>query len=227
MITEMVNTIRAGRDELFRQGDDKLVPDGIRRDTPGGSGVSKRTQNELNLNINLNEEQGKSMENSVTLGGAPIVIRGKFPQKGQMAPDFSLVAKDLSDVTLEKFAAKRKVLNIFPSIDTSTCATSVRTFNQRANEAANTVVLCISADLPFAQSRFCGAEGLDNVLTLSTMRGAEFLNAYGVAIGNGPLAGIAARAVIVLDENNRVLHSELVSEIKNEPDYDSALKALA
>mgnify|MGYP000647436837 CR=1 FL=1 len=138
------------------------------------------------------------MENSVTLGGTPIVIRGKFPRKGQTAPDFSLVAKDLADVTLEKFAGKRKILNIFPSIDTSTCATSVRKFNQRASEAANTVVLCISADLPFAQSRFCGAEGLENVLTLSTMRGAEFLQNYGVAIGNGPLAGVAARAVVVL-----------------------------
>ena len=167
------------------------------------------------------------MENSVTLGGTPIVIRGKFPEKGQTAPDFSLVAKDLADVTLEKFAGKRKVLNIFPSIDTPTCAPSVRKFNQRANEVANTVVLCISADLPFAQSRFCGAEGLDNVLTLSTMRGVEFLQVYGVAIGNGPLAGVAARAVVVLDENNRVLHSELVGEIKDEPDYEAALKSLA
>ena len=167
------------------------------------------------------------MENSVTLGGTPIVISGKFPRTGQTAPAFSLVAKDLSDVTLEKFAGKRTVLNIFPSIDTSTCAASVRKFNQRANEVANTVVLCISADLPFAQSRFCGAEGLENVFTLSTMRGADFMKAYGVAIGNGPLAGVAARAVVVLDENNRVLHSELVSEIKNEPDYDAALKALA
>ena len=167
------------------------------------------------------------MENSVTLGGTPIVIRGKFPEKGQTAPDFSLVAKDLADVTLEKFAGKRKVLNIFPSIDTPTCATSVRKFNQRANEVANTVVLCISADLPFAQSRFCGAEGLSNVVTLSTMRGRQFLEAYGVAISSGPLAGVAARATIVLDENNKVLHSQLVAEIKNEPDYDAALKSLA
>jgi len=166
------------------------------------------------------------MENSVTLGGTPIVIRGKFPEKGQTAPDFSLVAKDLADVTLEKFAGKRKVLNIFPSIDTPTCATSVRKFNQRANEVANTVVLCISADLPFAQGRFCGAEGLENVINLSTMRGREFLDAYGVAIASGPLVGVAARAVVVLDENDRVLHSELVSEIKNEPDYAAALAVL-
>lgn len=167
------------------------------------------------------------MENSVTLGGTPILVTGRFLKQGQTAPEFSLVAKDLADVTLEKFAGKRKVLNIFPSIDTATCATSVRTFNKRANEASNTVVLCISADLPFAQSRFCGAEGLDNVVTLSTLRGVEFLKNYGVSIQSGPLAGLAARAVIVLDENNRVLHSELVPEIKNEPDYESALKALA
>ena len=166
------------------------------------------------------------MENSVTLGGTPIVIRGKFPRKGQTAPDFSLVAKDLADVTLEKFAGKRKILNIFPSIDTSTCATSVRKFNQRASEAANTVVLCISADLPFAQSRFCGAEGLENVVTLSTLRGREFLENYGVLIADSGMAGLAARAVVVLDENNTVLHSELVPEIKSEPNYDAALAAL-
>ena len=167
------------------------------------------------------------MSNTVTLGGNPIEVSGNLPAKGDQAPAFSLVGKDLADVTLASLGSKRKILNIFPSIDTPTCATSVRKFNQRANEVANTVVLCISADLPFAQSRFCGAEGLDNVLTLSTMRGVEFLQAYGVAIGNGPLAGVAARAVVVLDENNRVLHSELVGEIKDEPDYEAALKSLA
>lgn len=167
------------------------------------------------------------MANSVTLGGNPVHVVGSFPQIGQTAPLLSLVGKDLADVTLENYAGKRKILNIFPSIDTPTCATSVRKFNQSANDLANTVVLCISADLPFAQSRFCGAEGLSNVITLSTMRGSEFLQDYGVAIRSGPLAGVAARAVIVLDENNRVLHSELVSEIKSEPDYAPALKALA
>ena len=166
------------------------------------------------------------MENSVTLGGTPIVIRGKFPEKGQTAPDFSLVAKDLADVTLEKFAGKRKVLNIFPSIDTPTCALSVRKFNQHASQVANTVVLCISADLPFAQNRFCGAEGLENVVTLSTLRGREFLENYGVLIADSGMAGLAARAVVVLDENNVVLHSELVPEIKSEPNYDAALAAL-
>ena len=167
------------------------------------------------------------MSNTVTLGGNPIEVAGAFPVKGELAPSFSLVAKDLSDVTLAALAGKRKVLNIFPSIDTPTCATSVRKFNQSANDLANTIVLCISADLPFAQSRFCGAEGLANVQTLSTMRGREFLEAYGVAIKTGPLTGVAARAVVVLDENNRVLHSELVGEIKNEPDYAAALASLA
>lgn len=167
------------------------------------------------------------MANTVTRGGAPVTLAGKFPSKGEAAPSFTLVGKDLSDVSLASFAGKRKVLNIFPSIDTPTCALSVRKFNQHASQAANTVVLCISADLPFAQSRFCGAEGLENVFTLSTMRGVEFLQNYGVAIGNGPLAGVSARAVVVLDEANRVLHSELVREIKDEPDYDAALKSLA
>jgi thiol peroxidase len=143
-----------------------------------------------------------------------------------MAPAFSLVAKDLSDVALASFGGKRKILNIFPSIDTPTCAMSVRQFNAKANGLTNTVVLCISADLPFAQSRFCGAEGLDNVVTLSTLRGREFIEAYGVAITSGPLAGLTARAVVVLDENDKVIHSELVSEIKNEPDYAAALAAL-
>ena len=167
------------------------------------------------------------MNTKVTLGGNPILLAGAFPQPGQQAAVFSLVGTDLADVSLVSFGGKRKVLNIFPSIDTPTCAASVRRFNQSANDAPNTVVLCISADLPFAQSRFCGAEGLANVVTLSTLRGAEFLKAYGVALASGPLAGVAARAVVVLDENNTVLHSELVAEIKNEPNYDAALKALA
>ena len=167
------------------------------------------------------------MANTVTLGGNQVTVSGTFLTKGQAAPAFSLVAKDLADVSLASFSGKRKVLNIFPSIDTPTCALSVRTFNQRASALANTVVLCISADLPFAQNRFCGAEGLTNVVTLSTMRGREFLEAYGVALSSGPLAGVAARAVVVLDENDKVLHSELVAEIKNEPNYDAALKSLA
>ncbi len=163
---------------------------------------------------------------TVTLGGNPVNVGGHLPQPGQHAPAFNLVAKDLSDVSLASLAGKRKILNIFPSVDTPTCATSVRRFNQAASQSPNTVVLCISADLPFAQSRFCGAEGLANVMTLSTMRGAGFLADYGVAIASGPLTGVAARAVVVLDENDQVLYSQLVPEIKNEPDYDAALAAL-
>ncbi|EIZ4863271.1 thiol peroxidase, partial [Shigella sonnei] len=117
-------------------------------------------------------------------------------------------------------------LNIFPSIDTDVCAASVRKFNQLATEIDNTVVLCISADLPFAQSRFCGAEGLNNVITLSTFRNAEFLQAYGVAIADGPLKGLAARAVVVIDENDNVIFSQLVDEITTEPDYEAALAVL-
>jgi thiol peroxidase len=163
---------------------------------------------------------------TVTLRGNPIPVEGTFPSVGSTAPAFSLVGADLSDVTLEHFAGKRKVLNIFPSIDTPTCATSTRKFNAEAEKLPNTVVLCISADLPFAQKRFCGAEGLNHVVTLSTMRGQSFLRDYGVAIAGGPLAGVAARAVVVLDEQNKVLHAELVSEIANEPDYAAALAVL-
>lgn len=166
------------------------------------------------------------MSSTVTLAGNPIEVAGDLPKVGAKAPDFSLVAKDLADVTLSSFAGKRKVLNIFPSIDTPTCATSVRTFNKSASELPDTVVLCISADLPFAQARFCGAEGLDNVVTLSTMRGSVFLKDYGVAIASGPLTGVAARAVVVLDANNVVLHSQLVREIADEPDYAAALASL-
>ncbi len=167
------------------------------------------------------------MTSTVTLGGNPFQVNGHFPQKGQAAPAFTLVGKDLADVSLSSFAGQRKVLNIFPSVDTPTCATSVRKFNERASALANTVVLCVSADLPFALSRFCGAEGLDSVVTLSTMRGRAFLEDYGVALSNGPLAGLAARAVVVLDGSDRVLHSQLVAEIKDEPDYEAAIQALA
>ncbi|PTU73715.1 thiol peroxidase [Pseudomonas mangrovi] len=162
----------------------------------------------------------------VTLKGNPVQVSGELPKPGQQAPAFSLVGTDLADVTLASFAGSRKVLNIFPSVDTPTCATSVRKFNSEAGNLENTKVLCISADLPFALARFCGAEGLANVKSLSTLRGREFLENYGVAIASGPLAGVAARAVVVLDENDKVLHSELVSEIGQEPDYQAALAAL-
>ncbi len=162
----------------------------------------------------------------VTLAGNPVAINGHFPEKGESAPAFSLVGKDLGNVGLEKFAGKRKILNIFPSIDTPTCAMSVRQFNSRANSLPNTVVLCISADLPFAQARFCGAEGLENVVTLSTMRGRKFLRDYGVEIADGPLEGLTARAVVVVDGNGKVMHSQMVKEIKDEPDYAAALAVL-
>ncbi|AOM40257.1 thiol peroxidase [Xenorhabdus hominickii] len=166
------------------------------------------------------------MTQTVKFQGSDITVNGDFPQAGQTAKEFTLVAKDLADVTLSQYVGKRKILNIFPSIDTGVCATSVRTFNQLASELNNTVVLCISADLPFAQSRFCGSEGLSNVVTLSTLRGGEFHKDYGVAINEGPLGGLTARAVVILDENNHVVYSQLVDEITNEPDYDSALSAL-
>jgi len=164
---------------------------------------------------------------TVTLKGNPVNIGGNLPQPGQTAPDFQLADAKRNLLSLADFAGKRKVLNIFPSIDTPTCATSVRTFNQKAGALNNTVVLCISADLPFAQSRFCGAEGIDNVATLSTFRDtAKFARDYGVQIVDSSLAGLTARAVVVLDENNKVLHSELVSEIADEPNYEAALSAL-
>ena len=163
---------------------------------------------------------------SVTLGGNPITVAGNFPKKGDAAPEFSLTAKDLKDLGLKDYAGKRKVLNIVPSLDTPTCAKSTRVFNEKASGMNNTVVLVISADLPFAMSRFCTTEGLDNVVTLSTMRGRDFHAKYGVDITDGPLKGLTARAALVLDETNKVMHAELVPEIKQEPNYDAALAAL-
>jgi thiol peroxidase len=162
----------------------------------------------------------------VTLGGNPIDVAGTFPTVGQQAPAFSLVGKTLADVKLADFAGKRKVLNIVPSLDTPTCATSTRKFNEAAGKLDNTVVLVISGDLPFAASRFCTTENLDNVITLSTFRDPAFKSAYGVDVTSGPLNGLTARAVVVLDEDDKVLHSELVGEIKSEPNYDAALSAL-
>lgn len=166
------------------------------------------------------------MSQSVKLKGNDVTVSGEFLQAGQQAKAFTLVAKDLSEVTLENYKGKRKILNIFPSVDTGVCAASVRKFNQLANDLNNTVVLCISADLPFAQARFCGAEGLDNVVTLSAFRNPEFAQNYGVAMTSGPLKGLTARSVVVLDENDKVIYSQLVPEITEEPDYDKALDAL-
>ncbi len=163
---------------------------------------------------------------TVTLGGQAVTVNGTFPEKGSHGADFRLVKTDLSEAGLADFNGKRKILNIFPSVDTGVCAQSVRRFNQSAGELTNTVVLCISADLPFAQARFCGAEGLDHVVMLSDFRAPEFAQSYGVALASGPLAGLCARAVVVLDADNTVLHSQRVAEIKDEPDYAAALAVL-
>jgi thioredoxin-dependent peroxiredoxin len=163
---------------------------------------------------------------NVTLGGNPITVNGTFPKRGDTVSDFTLTGKDLKEVSLQDFSGKRKVLNIVPSLDTPVCQTSTRTFNQKAGDLKNTVVLVVSADLPFVGGRFCGAEGLDNVTTLSTFRNRDFHSKLGVDVADGPLKGLTARGVVVLDENNRVLHSELVPEIKQEPNYESALAAL-
>jgi len=163
---------------------------------------------------------------NVTLGGNAITVNGKFPAKGDTAPDFSLTGKDLKEVSLKDFAGKKKVLNIVPSLDTPVCAKSTRTFNEKAAGMSDTVVLVISGDLPFAMGRFCTAENITGVVTLSTFRGRDFHAKYGVDITDGPLRGLTARGVVVLDANNKVLHAELVPEIKQEPNYDAALAAL-
>lgn len=161
------------------------------------------------------------------LRGNPIQTSGDLPSVGSSAPSFTLTGSDLGAVTSEDLAGQRVVLNIFPSVDTPTCATSVRTFNERASEMDNTTVLCVSADLPFAQGRFCGAEGIENVKTGSTFKNADFLSSYGVGMVDGPLEGLCARAVVVVDESGNVLHSQLVSEIVDEPDYDAAIASLS
>ncbi len=163
----------------------------------------------------------------VTMKGNPVQVGGSFAQAGQAAPALKLTAGDFSEKTLADFSGKRKILNIFPSVDTGVCAKSVRVFNEKAAVAANAVVLCISQDLPFAQARFCGAEGIENVVMLSAFRSPAFAQDYGVALQNGPLAGLTARAVVVLDEQDKVVYSQLVAEITEEPDYEAALAALA
>lgn len=163
---------------------------------------------------------------TVTLQGNSIHTNGELPAVGSEAPDFVLVNGDLKDVTLDDFKGQRKLLNIFPSMDTPTCAASTRQFNEAAANATEAALLMVSADLPFAMSRFCTAEGIDRVTPLSMMRSRNFAKDYGVLITDGPLEGIAARAVVVLDEDNKVLYNELVSEIADEPDYDKALAAL-
>jgi len=162
----------------------------------------------------------------ITLKGNPTQTSGKLPSPGYAAPDFSLAKRDLSDMSLRDVAGKRVVLNIFPSIDTPPCSASVRRFNAEIGGYENAVVLCISRDLPFAHNRFCEAEGIENAITLSEMRNRDFGEKYGLAILDGPMAGLLARAVVVLDEAGKIIYSELVNEIASEPNYEKALDVL-
>lgn len=162
---------------------------------------------------------------TVTLKGNPITTVGDLPAVGSQAPAFTLVQGDLSELNLSDLAGKRVVLNIFPSVDTPTCAMSVRAFNEKASALDNTVVVCVSADLPFAMTRFCGAEGIANVKVGSGFR-SDFGDVYGVKFDTGPLKGLMSRAVVVIDENGKVAYTEQVAETANEPDYEAALAAL-
>jgi thiol peroxidase len=163
---------------------------------------------------------------TITLGGNPINTNGALPTVGTMAPDFKLIKNDLSTATLADFAGTTLVLNIFPSIDTGTCATSVRKFNEKASDLTNTKVLCISRDLPFAQKRFCGAEGLDNVINLSDFKDGSFGKDYGLEMTDGALSGLHSRVVLIIDANQKIIYAEQVPEIADEPNYEAALKAL-
>lgn len=163
---------------------------------------------------------------SITLKGQPIQTLGDLPETGSLAPNFTLTKGDLSDTNLADFAGKKLVLNIFPSIDTGVCAASVRRFNEIASKVKDAQVLCISADLPFAQQRFCGAEGLDQVINLSSFRHAAFGESYGLTISTGPLQGLLSRAVVIVDANGQICYTQQVPEIAQEPDYDAALEAL-
>ena len=162
----------------------------------------------------------------ITLKGNPCHTNGDLPAVGSEAPDFRLTRADLSDVSLADFAGKKKLLNIVPSLDTAVCAISTQKFNAAMDGKSGAVALVISADLPFAQKRFCSTEGIENVISLSMMRSRNFAKDYGMLITDGPLAGLCARGVVVLDESNRVVHTQLVPEIGEEPDYDAALAAL-
>jgi thioredoxin-dependent peroxiredoxin len=163
----------------------------------------------------------------ITLKGNPINTNGELPKPGDKAPDFKLTTQELQDVSLSDFKGRKKLISIFPSIDTPVCAMSTKKFNDYAREHGDVVMFMVAADLPFAMSRFCGHEGLENVRPLSMMRDRSFGEDYGVMIVDGPLAGITARAIVVLDEDDKVVHSELVPEIGQEPDYEKALAALA
>ena len=162
----------------------------------------------------------------IKLKGSPINTIGNLPELNEEAPDFTLTKSDLSETNLSNYKGKKIILNLFPSIDTGICALSVRKFNEEASLLSNTVILCISADLPFAHSRFCGAEGIENVITLSVFRNQDFAINYGVLITDGPLKGLLSRAVVVINEKGKIIYTEQVPEIGQEPDYESAIKAL-
>ncbi len=173
----------------------------------------------------VKKKSTKKSGTTVTLGGNPVSVSGKLPATGKSLPKFSLTTNALQDISNKDIAGKRVIFNIFPSIDTPTCATSTRKFNEIASSLQNTDVYCVSADLPFAQGRFCGTEGLTNVKTASSFR-SSFGSVFGVNLTNGVLKGVLARAVVVADEKGKVLHTELVGEIANEPNYDAAINSL-
>lgn len=162
---------------------------------------------------------------SITLKGNPFNTNGELPNTGSKAPNFSLRTVDLNTITLADYAGSKVILNIFPSIDTGTCATSVRTFNQKASDLENTKVVCVSRDLPFAHNRFCGAEGIENVISASDISG-DFAADYGLQITNGPLEGLCSRSIVVIDENGSVIYTEQVAETVDEPNYDAAINAV-
>ncbi len=162
----------------------------------------------------------------IAFKGSPVHTSGTLPQTSSAAPDFVLTTGDLSDVSLKDYAGKRKILNIVPSLDTGVCAASAVRFNKEIDKIDNAVVLTVSEDLPFAQSRFCESNGVDKVVTLSQLRNKDFGKAYGVEMVDGPLAGLLSRAVVVIDENDNVIYTQQVPEITQEPDYDEVLKAL-
>lgn len=188
------------------------------------SNMKMTSQENTILNTSLAEPQVKS--ETIFLKGKPIQTIGSLPQKGTEAPDFTGTDKDLNDISLKDFKGKTVVLNIFPSLDTPTCAASVRYFNETASTLNQTVVLCISMDLPFAQRRFCTTEGLNNVLPISIFRSDSFKKNYPILIKEGPMKDLCARAVIVIDANGKIIYTELVKEISEEPNYDAILKIL-
>ena len=182
------------------------------------------------MNIILKQEKKNKKEKTmanITLGGTPTFTNGSLPELGEKCPDFSLITKDLNTVHLKDFEGKKLVLNIFPSVDTGVCSAAARTFNEHASKYPDTVILCISRDLPFAQARFCSADGIEDVEVLSDFKTGKFGQDYGVEIESGAFAGLLARAVVVTDANHSIVYTELVPEIGQAPDFGSALKALS